>query len=297
MTLAPAGEAPLAVRAHPGSHGAILVHADLRWAMADPSRDHEMVSLPARGRRFTAERRVRWGDTDRHGRLRLDAVARYLQDVANDDTRDAGHDPMAPWVVRRTALHVVAPPSLDEVVTLTTFSGGHGSRWAERRTSLVGSGGGHIEAGALWVFVDPVSGRPARLTAEFHATYDEVGGGREVSARLRHGPPPDGVARRPWPLRATDLDGLGHVNNAATWAAVEDELARRRVVATRAELEYPGALGVDDEVELLSVGVDSSGADASAAVIERGTVSLWLVADGKVRASAMVQTRAGPGLD
>ena len=51
-----------------------------------------MVPVPERGRRFTAERPVRWGDTDRHGRLRLDALARFLQDVANDDTRDAGFD-------------------------------------------------------------------------------------------------------------------------------------------------------------------------------------------------------------
>lgn len=265
--------------------------------MTDSPSDHEMVPLPAQGRRFIVERRVRWGDTDRDGRLRLDAVARYLQDVANDDTRHAGHDPMAPWVVRRTVLELIAPLSLDELVTLTTFSGGHGSRWAERRTSLVGSGGGHIEAAALWVFVDPVTGRPARLTAEFHATYDEVGGGREVSARLRHGSPPDGVARRPWPLRATDIDGLSHVNNAATWAAVEDELARRRVGAVRAELEYPDALALDADVELLSIGVDASGADPSAGPVERGTVSLWLVVDQKVRASAMVWTGAGSGAD
>ena len=63
-----------------------------------------MVPVPERGRRFTAERPVRWGDTDRHGRLRLDALARFLQDVANDDTRDAGFDPFAPWVVRRTTV-------------------------------------------------------------------------------------------------------------------------------------------------------------------------------------------------
>lgn len=264
--------------------------------MADSIRDHEMVPLPVRGRRFSAERRVRWGDTDRFGRLRLDAAARYLQDVANDDTRHAGHDPMAPWVVRRTVLDVVAPLSLDEVVTLTTFSGGHGSRWAERRTSLVGSAGGRIEAAALWVFVDPRSGRPAKLTAEFHAAYDEVGGGREVSPRLRHGPPPAGVARRPWPLRATDLDGLGHVNNAATWAAVEDELARRRVVPILAELEYPDALAPEVAVELLSAGeVDDpgphemAGPDRIAGADPIETVSLWLVADRKVRASAMVR--------
>ncbi len=247
--------------------------------MADPTDVPELVPLPERGRRFTATRRVRWGDTDEHRHLRLDATARYLQDIANDDTRDAGHDPMAPWVVRRTVLSVDRPVALGEVVTVTTFSGGHGSRWAERRTSIAGSEGGRVEAASLWVFVDPVSGRPARLTPEFHATYDEAAGGRQVSARLRHPAPPVDASSRPWPLRATDLDGLGHVNNAATWAAVDDELARRGLEAAVAELEYPDAIGPDDAVALRSADGDD------------GRLSLWLVVDDEVRASAVVTPR------
>ncbi|HEX2577917.1 MAG TPA: acyl-ACP thioesterase domain-containing protein, partial [Aquihabitans sp.] len=248
--------------------------------------DVELVPVPERGRRFTTERRVRWGDADEHRRLRLDAVARYLQDVANDDTRDAGHDPMAPWVVRRTVIDVRRPLALGELVTVTTFSGGHGSRWAERRTVLVGDAGGHVEAAALWVFVDPATGRPAKLTAAFHATYDEAAGGRQVQARLRHGPPPDGAERRPWPLRSTDVDGLGHVNNAATWSAVEDELARHGLVATYAELEHPDAIEPGSQVALVSerTTADPAEPDDSTGDPDRPGAAhglrLWLEVDG-----------------
>lgn len=243
--------------------------------------DPELAPIPERGRRYTGERYVRWGDTDPTGRLRLDALARYLQDVANDDTRDAGFDPLTPWLVRRTTVVVERPAVLGERVALTTFNGGTGSRWADRRTSITGDRGARIECVALWVYVDATSGRPARLTPEFHAVYDEAGGGRQVSARLRHGPPPESASTRDWPLRSTDLDRFDHVNNAATWAAVEDELARVGRVPVVAELEYPDALDAGAPVELR-------------ALHEEGTSSLWLVVDGTVRASAVVRTTAAP---
>ena len=240
-----------------------------------------LVPVPDRGRRFSASRRVRWGDADVRGRLRLDSVARYLQDVANDDTRDAGHDPAAAWVVRRTEIEVRSPVTVGEQVELTTFCGGLGSRWAERRTSVVGTAGGRIEVAALWVQVDARTGRPTRLDPGFVAAYGEAAGGREVSARLRHDPPPDGGQRRPWPLRSTDFDRFGHVNNAATWEAVEDELDRLAVVPVRAELEYRDGIGPADAVDLVSW------------PLRDGDIGIWLTVDGALRASAVIGVLSG----
>jgi len=249
----------------------------------DALADLELVPLPASGRRFTESRRVRWGDTDPSGRLRLDAVARYLQDVANDDTRDAGHDPLAPWVVRRTAVRADRWPRLGEIVTLTTFSGGHGSRWAERRTVLEGDGGGRVDAAALWVFVDPATGLPKRLTPEFHATYDEAAGGRTVGARLRLPGLSDRSIdeTRTWPVRCTDLDALGHVNNAATWSPVDDGLQRRGLEPRYAELEYGDAIGPGDELSVHTTG--GPGPDGTT------VVGAWLTVGGAVRAAAHVR--------
>jgi hypothetical protein len=50
----------------------------------------EMVGPPSAGRTFAGRRRVRLGDCSPGGRLRLDAAARYVQDLSDDDTRDAG---------------------------------------------------------------------------------------------------------------------------------------------------------------------------------------------------------------
>ncbi len=241
--------------------------------------DSSTGSMPsfAGGRSFTATRRVRWGDTDLEGRLRLDGIARYLQDVANDDTRDGGDNPSAPWVVRRTTIDVRHPPRTGEVVELTTFNGGLGARWAERRTTIIGNEGGHVEAMALWVHVDRETLRPARLPASFVEHYADFTGDRKVGARLRHGPVVEGAERRAWPLRSTDLDALGHVNNAATWEPVEDELHRRGLTAGWAELEYADGIEPGDAVALVSA-VDPS-----------GDLLLWLIVDDVVRASGVVR--------
>ena len=118
-----------------------------------------MVPVPAAGRRFTRGRRVRLGDASPAGRLRFDALARYLQDVSNDDTRDAGLADAMSWVVRRIVVDVAQAPVFGEELTLCTFCGGIGGRWAERRVSIAGDQGAGVEAATLWVHLDPQTQR------------------------------------------------------------------------------------------------------------------------------------------
>ncbi len=198
-----------------------------------------LLPPPTVGRTFTASRLARFGDLDREGRLRFDAIARYLQDVSGDDTVDAGLDNVA-WVVRRTKVSVRRSPRFREQLTLCTFCSGLGRRWAERRVSVVGDRGAAIEAVSLWIHLDPGSGRPTPMPVAFHAQYDQAAAGRVVSTRLQHDPePPTDAVVRPWAVRATDFDLLGHVNNAATWAAVEEVLGDR----------HPGRGPIDAELE------------------------------------------------
>ena len=72
------------------------------------------VERPAIGRVVTRTRPVRLGDVDARARLRLDAVARYLQDIATDDATDAELDDAFGWVVRRTMIEVRRAAALDE---------------------------------------------------------------------------------------------------------------------------------------------------------------------------------------
>jgi acyl-ACP thioesterase len=195
----------------------------------------EMVQGPGSGRQFTARRRVRLGDATPNGRLRLDAVARYLQDVSNDDTRDSDWSDPHWWVVRRTVIDVHQFPKYLEEIDLTTWCGGLGSHWAERRTRISALDGTPlVDAAALWVHVDEETLQPSRVPADVVETLGESSGHRQVNARLllrdklfaTHGD----SAQAEWPLRFSDFDAVGHMNNAAYWEIVEEHLAEHRDV-------------------------------------------------------------------
>lgn len=230
--------------------------------------DDACVPRPDLGRTFTRTRPVRLGDVGPNGRLRLDSLARFAQDVSNDDTVDAGLEDDMAWVVRRTVVEVHTEARFREQLELTTFCGGIGSRWAERRVSVRGSEGAEIELATLWVHLDMDTGRPLKLPAQFHELYAEAAGGRKVRARLRHDDPPvEGIEPAPWPLRFVDFDVLGHVNNAVSWAAVEEErVAREHLRApVRAEIEYRAP--VERGHEVVRLAQDHEG----------GGLSVWLV--------------------
>src|SRR5688572_18174715 len=213
----------------------------------------DLVPRPTVGRVFEGARRVRLADVSPAGRLRLDAAARFLQDLSADDTADAALPDAEAWVVRKTVIEVRAFPRYLEKLQLATWCSGTGSHWAERRISIRGEAGGAIEATSTWVHFDHRSGRPKRVPDSFEALYGEASGGRKVKARLLHPGPPEGASSRPWPLRFTDFDVLDHVNNAAYWEAVEEELAPRRDLRAplRAELEHHRAVERHDDVRLV----------------------------------------------
>jgi acyl-ACP thioesterase len=187
----------------------------------------ELVDAPERGRVFAQAMRVGLADCAPSARMRLDALARWLQDVAYADVEDAGVADSAVWVVRRTRLSVERFPRFGERFTVRTFCSGLGKMWAERRTTLVADGesGGAVEAVSLWVHLDPGSWRPAPFSDQERTAYGDAASGRRVSARLRHPPPGSAEQLFRWRFRATECDIAGHINNAAYWAPLEEELS------------------------------------------------------------------------
>jgi acyl-ACP thioesterase len=228
----------------------------------------EFVPLTDQGRRFSEQYLIRLGDVDSRGLLRFDGAAHFLQDVATDDWSDTGITSEDTFVVRRTTLRLVEggtwPRYLDRA-TMTTWCGGVGAAWAERRTNFDLDGKGSLEAVGLWVPVSP-SGHPVRLRESFFDVYGQSAKARKVSGRVRVPPVAIDAVVRPWTLRNADFDILGHVNNAAVWQAVTE-------VATPplawVSVTHHQSLERDDDVTLAS----APGA-------------MWLIVDGVVKVSA-----------
>ena len=237
------------------------------------------IPVPSRGRTFTARRRVRLADVDPRGRVRLDALARLLQDVAIDDVQETGWGtPSHLWFVRRIRIEIHEPFLADQEVELVTWCSGLAAIAAGRRWSVTGDGAGRAEVDSVWIHLDR-NQRPARI--EGFGAYGDATEGRTVSTRLELPDPPDDAQTIPWSLRATDIDRHGHLNNAIHWQAVEHVLASSHLDPARplvAELDYRRPIDAEDELELV-------------AAVDEGRVLVALCGPDGVRAVARVEAR------
>jgi acyl-ACP thioesterase len=242
----------------------------------------ELCARPPSGRTFTTRYRIRLSDMDASGRMRLDAVARFLQDAATDDVSETGWGtPEHLWVLRSIRIDVLRPLLEDREIGITTWGSGFAVLAAARRWSLSGDRGGSIEVDSVWIHLGP-DARPARIGEGFD-DYKEAAQGKGASTRLTLPDPPPDAPGTLWPLRATDVDLMGHVNNAAYWKAIEDRLRAWGPdlrLPHRARLDFRQPLDLGDEVELRE--------------FPNGTGrGLAFVVGGSVKAVAVVEPLAG----
>ena len=232
--------------------------------MSEASKSATLPSPIAQsGRMFSTSRKVRLGDVTPKGRVRLDAVARYLQDIATDDSLDGNYSEPHSWVVRRTQMWVTAFPTYLDEIALTTWCGALGSHWAERRTQIRCADEVAIETAALWVRVDFKTMKPVPLSKEMTELLSSATSGRKISSRLEIGRNlqdlvSNNATSQDWPIRFSDMDAVGHLNNAAYWEVLEEYLGANsgQRAPLKATVEHHGAIDPGNKVQIVTQNLD-----------------------------------------
>ncbi|MCV7281188.1 hypothetical protein H7J88_16220 [Mycolicibacterium flavescens] len=210
--------------------------------------DRRLSRQPDSGYIFRTGWPVATGDIDGELHLRLDGVARYIQEVGAQNLVDAGEAEAHPhWLVQRTVIDVIEPIEYPNDISFSRWCSALSTRWCTMRVNLIGSDGGRIETEGFWIAINSKTLTPQRasdsLIAKFATTTDEL--------RLKWRPwltdLEDAEETAPFPLRRTDIDLFEHVTNTAYWHAIHEVAAHvpdlcrapyRTVVEYRRPIRY-----------------------------------------------------------
>jgi acyl-ACP thioesterase len=138
-----------------------------------------------------------------------------------------------------------------------------------------------VDAAALWVHVDRDNLQPSRVPADVAGILAESSAGRTVGARLllrEKDFDADAATVSPWPLRFSDFDAVGHMNNAAYWEVLEEHMTGDVTVRSGLRAVVEHVVQVEPGQSLMRASVTGDG------------VSVQMTVGGTVHAAAW----AGP---
>jgi len=206
---------------------------------------------------FERQWQLRAGDVDRLGRLRLDGVVRYMQDMGQDHLREKGYDDVHPlWIVRRSMVDMIGPIEFKDTLRLRRWCSGASNRWCEMRVRIEGRRGGLIESEAFWINFNRETQGPARIADDFMGALlctTEVNRLR-WKAYMKAGSREDADEIWEFPIRVSDIDLFDHVNNSVYWKVVEEYLGpypELQEAPLRVTIEHDAPIAYGDRLEVL----------------------------------------------
>jgi acyl-ACP thioesterase len=207
---------------------------------------------------FDREWPLRVADIDRNGRLRLDAAARHIQDIGQDQLRQLGFEETHPlWIVRRTMVDLIQPIEFQDTLRLRRWCSGTSNRWCEMRVRIDGRKGGLIESEAFWININRETQMPSRIVDDFLEGLQRTTKVDRLrwKAYLKPGARETADQIREFPVRFTDIDLFDHVNNSVYWSVVEDYLSTIPEMLqgpVRITLEHEAPIAIGDKLEILA---------------------------------------------
>ncbi len=243
-----------------------------------------LAPLPDTGYVYQTSWPVPTADVDDQLRLRLDGVARYIQEAGAENLVDAGEAEAHPhWIVNRTVIDVIAPIEWPNDVTLSRWCSALSTRWCTMRVDLVGGDGGRIETEGFWIAINENTLTPLRVSDTLIEKFASTTTEHRLKWRKWLEDPAEVDTILPFALRRTDIDVFQHVTNTAYWHAIAEVAALHPDVCTppyRAVVEYrrPIQYGEDVSIRFARLGDD---------------VHVAIAVGEDVRAAALLRKRGG----
>ncbi|MFF2549955.1 acyl-[acyl-carrier-protein] thioesterase [Nocardia sp. NPDC058058] len=251
--------------------------------------DHPMLRplppVPSSGHIFDFPGRLGTVDMDENQGLRIDGIARHIQEAGVDHLVHCGALESHPhWIVRRTVIDVIRPITWPAKLRTRRWCSGISPRWCTMRVRIDSESGGLIETEGFWIHMNKETMSPSRVEDEFFELMCTTTSEQRLRWRqwLTDPLPPIPPAR--FPLRRTDIDHFQHVTNTAYWHAVHEFTSDTADLTARPHrfiLEYNKPIRHGEPLDIHTRRTP----DAQ---------TLWFTIDGEVRAVA--QLRSLPGI-
>ncbi|MCI8390603.1 MAG: acyl-[acyl-carrier-protein] thioesterase [Roseburia sp.] len=198
---------------------------------------------------YRFESRVRYSEVDSEKKLTLSSLLDYLQDCCTFQSEElgigveylAGHQ--AAWVLSSWEIEILRYPEMGERIVTGTWPYDFKGFFGYRNFLIQGDGGEVLaRANSVWVYMDLLRMRPARIPQEMQRIYmEQFGealhgdwGGRRLPV------PQDGIRQPAIAVAKSQIDTNHHMNNSRYVLAAEEYLPDGFVTA-RLCVEYKKA--------------------------------------------------------
>lgn len=200
---------------------------------------------------YQFDSRVRYSETDEHGKLSLTGIINYLQDCSTFQSEDIGLGVSylkanhRAWWLSSWQIVIDRYPKLGEEIVISTWPYDFKGIYGYRNFTIQDKSGNYlVRANSVWFFFDTEAARPVRVREEDVRGY---GDGEEKLAMdyapRRISVPKDYETGEPVVVARHHLDTNHHVNNAQYVEIAREVLPELRIGEIRVEYKKAAVLG------------------------------------------------------
>lgn len=252
---------------------------------------------------------IRQYECDMYGHLNNTNYIRFMQESALSASAEVGWDVARyqaighQWLIRETEIQFLQQLTYGDTAVVTTWADDFRRVRSRRVYEFRRLGSDALIARGVtdWVYTDMKTGLPALIPEAIIRAYCPEGTPEVAARRAKFPPappPPAGVFRLRKRVEFRDVDIVGHLNNAAYFAFIEDastQVGRHfgwpmkriseagfAIIGREMRIEYLQPARLDDEVEIATYVSD----------VKRATAyrhySIWRVSDEQLLARARI---------